>query len=1132
MGLINIYNSVSAEHKTIKGNGKLRDILPEYDFSHTLILKAGNRLDSDYVVTEEDVLYIRAVPGSTTTIALIGVVVAVVAAGVAIGYTYKNNQALKNMMESSQRKSSQSDLVEQLPFIRGAKNRRALGNSIQYVIGETYNSPYLATDGYYSIDGVDGVKQYWNSIMCAGYGKQIVKELYCGNELLQRFSDTEAVSGVFGTLESSIYHEPENLIEIAQGNEFQNNWFRQKVKGSYIAAELKNEWSTETDSNKEYNIQQCDMYTQKVEVCVEFPALRYYSEDAEDWVRCGVTVTPEWSNGEVDEDGNVIWHEFTFAAHSEEWKRATTEEIAQLIADKRLYHGVYGGYISLDDNIKITNGNVVWYWNVTEGNYISRNTRTTVRFMATKEFSAEEAYGKTISVRLSRSMKYKSNSQEDCYFLFMNCFCYDNVTSTATELKPCKVLKDSSKLTMLGIHFVASDSTQGLLDELNIITTGTAKKITANGFGDYEGTQNPVSWIAEILTSETHLHSVYTDEELDMPSFYEAWEYTENKGYKVGGIVNTNIKKRDLLTKLLFIINGTLFFNADGKLEIAIDKEESTPVALLNSECIKSVTYAKEFTRNPDGLKLTFTNKDTWAVDTRYVMADGKDEHTTEDLISERNIEFVTDPDVIYMIGLRQLKEKALQPLTITADIGREGDYYPLYSLVLVQIPQLHQGLASSVISKVITDGQNRIVSIEISDLIEFDGKSSYGVIIQSGTSIHYAEVTGTGATRTLNFTDSLDLSSLSVGDHVSFGYLNEDGSFDKVAQKMKIYGIARSSEGGVKLTLKPYNEELYTLGEIPTYNSNLTKPVQPQRGLPALTQQDLNDAMENSRTVKTIQVFYALSQTTTPPAKGSFTTDVPVMTSEYRYLWSYTRYIYKNDSQSDTAIVMCGAYGEQGLPGSGYMLDISPDSTTVFADLNGAATVPSVQFGAYLFNDATDISASSTFKAYINNQEVGSWDNNIVTIPTSAFAEDSTQIKISATYGSITRTGFATLTKVFGTTFYQLLPSTQTIKVQQNGEIVPSLVTVTKQKITSSGYYQAGDNEGVVYGRTLPGGTLQKIGYFKVEAGEQFDESKQYCTETEPFMLSVATESGSGADIVIGDEENNAIIFYTRKEA
>ena len=85
MGRISVYDTLTAEHTNYNANGKLKDIFPEINFKHSLVLKAGNRIDENYEVQPDDVLYVRKVPGAVTTIAIVAVAVAVVAVGVGVG---------------------------------------------------------------------------------------------------------------------------------------------------------------------------------------------------------------------------------------------------------------------------------------------------------------------------------------------------------------------------------------------------------------------------------------------------------------------------------------------------------------------------------------------------------------------------------------------------------------------------------------------------------------------------------------------------------------------------------------------------------------------------------------------------------------------------------------------------------------------------------------------------------------------------------------------------------------------------------------------------------------------------------------------------------------------------------------
>ncbi|MBR1721186.1 MAG: hypothetical protein IJ727_01670, partial [Treponema sp.] len=369
MGLINIYSGISSENRTVKANGRLREVLPDYDFSRCKVIKAGKEISPDYVVKEDDVIFLRTVPGAVTTVAVIAVAVAVIAvgAGVAVGvYSYHTaKEAEEAARKASQNSKKAAQGVTQYPFIKGANNTNALGQTIQYVMGNVYNTPYKLNEGFYSIGGTDGEKQYYNVILSAGFGKQLIQSLSIGNEKIKDFSATSPQSGVYAFNSGSLYYDSENKIEIAQDSEFTQDFFKQKCIGKYSGEEIKHDHG----SDAEPLIIQCAEHTMKIEVCIQFNGLRKFDDG--DWKKTSVTIQPEWSN-----DGGAKWNPFTFDRGS---------------------------------------------------NVFEYNSNHTLRFTATKKFSYAEAYGKQISVRLTRTTeKADSNSQEGCYCLYVNSFCYDN----------------------------------------------------------------------------------------------------------------------------------------------------------------------------------------------------------------------------------------------------------------------------------------------------------------------------------------------------------------------------------------------------------------------------------------------------------------------------------------------------------------------------------------------------------------------------------------------------------------------------------------------------------------------------------------------------------------------------------
>lgn len=812
MGLLNIYDTVSNGHSTIKATGKLKDILPEVDFSHSLVLKAGNRLNGDYEVTEEDVLYIRKVPASTAVIAGIAIVCAVIAVGVGVGsaiYAKKQSEEAKKQMEKAQKDAQNlAQQTQQLPFIRGAKNRCALGEAVQFVMGSIYNTPYNLTNGFYSIGGTDGVDSYYTAAFSCGYNPQKITEILIGNESICK--RTGGISGELPFDSTSIYFKNNaNRVEVRQpGEYFSLAYCNQKVSSTYSGAELKHDYGKDAVPV----IVQAADNAMKIQVCIQFSALREYDSSHSNWSTRSVQVNAEWSN-----DGGANWHQIIFNGSESK----TIEE-------------------------------------VTTNNWFTRNANHNIRFVAEKSFTASESYGKQISIRLTKlTPKKEQNSQEDCALLWYQTFCYDAQRSSASNLESCNVMEPEllNKTTKVAYRILADDSTQDILDELHCITEGKARTWNGTQWSSTKAsTRNPAAWLLEILTSDVHQPSKIADEQIDLASFGLLYEYCTQNGFYCDGIISKSEKKKDVLEKILKTCNATLIINNEGLYEVCIDKEEENPVALLNAENIVSFSFSKSLAKKVDGTKVTFTNRESWTVDTFHSMLDGGSYDYTTDTVDSLAIDYVTEYSHAYKVAQRQLRQRQLQPREIKVDVGHEGDYYPLYSTVLLQLPHLLQGLRSSVIKALKYNASGAITKIEISDLVDFVENTRYGIIIQAtndyGHKMYSAEVTNeetTESTRILTLAEPLDISSQNIvpemGNHLSFGTLDENGRFTKITNTMKIYGIEPNGKDGFTLTLKDYNEDVYRYTPagvpIPSYKSNVTTP---QKRTKDVTLDDLNE--------------------------------------------------------------------------------------------------------------------------------------------------------------------------------------------------------------------------------------------------------------------------------------------------
>ena len=794
MASIYIFDTVSNTSTTIKANGKLRNILPEIDFKHSLVLKAGNRLDSEYECTPDDVLYVRKVPASTTVIAVIAITAAVVAVGVGVGsaiYAKRAQEQARAEMEKAQRNAqNMAAAIQQLPFIRGAKNRKALGENVQFVMGSVYNTPYNLTDGFYSIDGSDGINSYYNAVFSAGYGNQKITELKLGNERIAH--NNSGISGIQNFDADSLYYDLNNTncVEVRQSGEaIQMAGCNQKVSATYAMAELKHDYEQDAVPV----VVQAAENAMSIQVCIQFSCLRSYDSEDEEWKERTARVVPYWSN-----DGGQTWNSFVFAG--------------------------------------------------SDNNSFTRNTNRNIRFVATKNFTAAESFGKNISIKVVKETPMaKSGSQEECCLLWYQTWQYDADQSSASSLVACAPAKPElfNKTTRIAYRIIANEVTQNIVDELHAMSEGYARTWNGTAWSSEKSTtRNPASWLLEVLTSPIHAPSQFDTTEIKLASFGALYEYCELNGFHCDGILTQSEKKLDIVEKILSLCNSSLIINQEGLLEVCIDKEEQNPVALLNAENIVSFSFSKSLQKKTDGTKVTYTNREAWTVDTFYSMLDGGSYDYTSDVVSTLALDYVTEYQHAYKMAQRKHRQIQLQPREIKVDVGSEGDWYPLYSTVLLQIPQLLQGLNSSVIKSVSYNQDNQITAITISDLVDFVEGSRYGVIIQAtnqyGYKLYSAEVEYTpadendtatsGSTRVLTFTTPLDLGLNIIiperGNHLSFGLLDENGHFTRVTNTMKIYGTEPNGSDGYTLTLRDYNEEVYSYGgTIPAYKSNITRP-------------------------------------------------------------------------------------------------------------------------------------------------------------------------------------------------------------------------------------------------------------------------------------------------------------------
>ena len=791
MALIHVYDGLN-HNTSYTFNGRLRDHIKGVNWENSIILRGGYRVDADYEVQPEDIIYVRKTPAVATKFAIAVIAIATVVSGVIAGVAIYNNKQTENEMEAAQKASKAgAEQTGKLPFVKSARNQAATGQTFPYIIGETLFTPYRLCPAHYTIAGAKGEEQYYNVVLECGYNNLVIDKIKMGETLIKAFKTNTPQNGEY-SWDKCTYYDDRNKIEIRQTGDFINADFNEKIVMTELNEEIPHDHaSSDPDENVQIEekwqtgvVQELPSRPMKVELIALFDGLQIYDDG---WKSQTITLQPQWTN---DPDAaSPTWNDF--------------------------------------DTGFIQNG--------TPSNTFEYNTKQQMRYSAVQTFTAEQAYGKKISVRVRRTTpKAESNAKDTVYLMAVQTTCYDAKKSTSSNLVAAKVLEDAErdKCTRLGIRVAANANTSGNLDAFSIITRACARTWNGRAWTSARTpTSNLAAWVLEILTSSKHAPSKYEDSELDLATFGEWYTYCQTQGFRADGVICRPTKKKSIIETLCKNGNAALVFNPmTGKIEVAIDNGRDYSIALLNSDTIQTISTTKEFKRKTTGKKVTYINKDEdYDADSVIFMRDGGDYDPQTDTLTKTALEYITTYQHAFKYAWRQMAEEMAQPRVATVKVGREAAYYPIFSRVELQHQSLKIGLSQGKITGLKWQS-GLLKEIYIEGTVTFPANVACGVIINcvsdSGRGLCALKVTGTGTTSTLTVTTTIRQSADIIpraGDYFSFGKLDNDGNFTTVTNTMKITN-AEETDDGYTLTLVDYNAALYTYGTLPEYKSNLTK--------------------------------------------------------------------------------------------------------------------------------------------------------------------------------------------------------------------------------------------------------------------------------------------------------------------
>jgi len=818
--------------KSLKNNAELVDIeagrsarrnFPGVNFENAVLIINGKIAEPDTIIKDDDVVTLREIPGDLRETPW-WVATFFVPFGFLIQPYQINKDAKEKAAEAERelekiKKLTNSPGIDNRPFLRGATNQLATGKSQPYFCGRNFLTPYLFSKPYYKISGTYGDTQEVYNILEGGFKDIVFSKLGIGDTVIKTFSGSTPQNGVYSISEGLFAN---GQIEIRQdGNAFSTlTPLNNKINSNVVNREIPANYKVQSGDD-EYLVITLDSNALDIEVCINFPYGLYKYNDDNDKEAGTATITPQYSL-----DGGLTWGTFTFNRGSNIFTLNTTKSLRYVAS----HTFTYANYQTL-----------------------ARNGQS------------------NILLRVTRDVEENDKLRADCYVYFYQSKIYDPLKSSspagvlndsgAAGLVPCLNVEARERVfsCVIGMKLVATANNESKMSQINFVATSTAR--TWNGSAWSEGkspTRNPAAIALEILTSDVHPASRYADSEIDLDSFGAFYEYCANNDLYFDDIIAQGQKKDTELQKIADACGVAFYKDIYGRRSVAIDQAQENAIAVYNPQNIISLTNKKTFSRRVDALRVKFidSTNDIYKENSYTVTRLENGQPVTIDensIIKEIDAPGITRQSQIVKYARRLMAIDELRPVTTSLKIGAEGVYFTPYAKIEIQDPSINRDAQDTIIESV-TYQYGLLKKITLKQTVTFtDPLKLYGIVINTvnanGAAPLALRVDGTGTTRELEVLDTYAASETiqpEAGNIASFGELDEDGEFSKIAREYIITRVART-DGGFNLDLQEYNEAIYDPGTIPAYKSLVNNTPVPSAGtIPpdAVTHDELDAAI------------------------------------------------------------------------------------------------------------------------------------------------------------------------------------------------------------------------------------------------------------------------------------------------
>jgi len=381
----------------------------------------------------------------------------------------------------------------------------------------------------------------------------------------------------------------------------------------------------------------------------------------------------------------------------------------------------------------------------------------------------------------------------------------------------------------LKLRIKASDTLQGVIDQLNVVATRKLRTWNGSAFTAAAATRNPAWAYLDMLTGPANARPVTDPEDRIWLDELAAWAAAcAAADRKFDRVFDQETTVFDALGTCAAAGRAGRSLR-DAKHTVIREEQATVPTQLITPRNSSGFSFEHRFVDMPHGLKCRFLSEDEgWQQDEIVVYDDGYDENTATKFETV-TFDGKTDPDEVWKFGRYHLAQARLRPALYTWSMDVEHLACIRGDLVHVEHDVVLWNVGRGRITRVwgqnvtldesfiITSGTSYVLKVRV---VRADGDVEV---------IDYAVTAPAGvAVRTFKASTTLD-ADIRVGDMAVIGVSGSEDIALKIIRVQPRQGL-RAEITAVDAAPEILDADT---GDIPDYDPNITAPVRPEDVIP-----------------------------------------------------------------------------------------------------------------------------------------------------------------------------------------------------------------------------------------------------------------------------------------------------------